>query len=394
MKITSTPWYLPNHNKSQLCEPNIFIMKNNLILLFTLFQLVSSAQEGPRQTFFIPDVEGYKVLKADLHMHTVFSDGQVWPDFRVNEAWQEGLDVIAITDHIEYRPNKAEINGDHNRSVQIAREAGLKAGILVIAGSEITRKMPPGHFNALFLTDANKLDVPDWMEAFREARRQGAFIFWNHPGWKAQQPDSARWMPEHQMLFDSGYMHGIEVANYNEWYPAVMRWALRHNLTMLGNSDIHGGIYQQYAIQRGEHRPLSLVFATEKSLESVKEALFARRTLVLFDGHLYGTENWLAKLFHAVVKVTPCPAASGEGRITMLLENQSDLNLTLQPTPESIAQGVIYPVSLPARSEVYLSLRLKNEQQKGKSNHPVLMKVEEWHPEPGCSLPITLQFSR
>ena len=47
-----------------------------------------------------------KTLKCDFHIHTVFSDGKVWPDIRVAEAWQEGLDAIAITDHIEYRPNK------------------------------------------------------------------------------------------------------------------------------------------------------------------------------------------------------------------------------------------------------------------------------------------------
>jgi hypothetical protein len=44
----------------------------------------------------IPDVKGYKTLKCDFHQHTVFSDGQVWPGVRVQEAWREGLDVIAI----------------------------------------------------------------------------------------------------------------------------------------------------------------------------------------------------------------------------------------------------------------------------------------------------------
>lgn len=369
-------------------------MKNTLAFLFVLIQATLAAQDGPRQTITIPDVEGYKVLKADLHMHTVFSDGLVWPDFRVNEAWQEGLDVIAITEHIEYRPNKADVNGDHNHAYQIAREAGQRAGIVVIPGSEITRRMPPGHFNALFITDANKLDVPDWKDAFREARRQGAFIFWNHPGWKAQQPDSALWLPEHQMLYDSGCMHGIEVANYNEWYPIVMRWALDRNLTMLGNSDIHGGIYQQYAIHQGQHRPMSLLFATDKSVEAVKEALFAHRTVAMFNGHLYGTEEWLNKLFKAVVKITPCPEASDNGKITMLLENQSDLNLTLCPTSQSIALGVIYPESLPARSMVQISLRVKTDTMKALKNHTVLMSVDEWHPRPEKSQIVPILFCR
>ena len=55
---------------------------------------------------YIPDVEGYKTLKCDFHTHTIFSDGDIKPENRVWEAAIRGLDVIAITDHIEYRPNK------------------------------------------------------------------------------------------------------------------------------------------------------------------------------------------------------------------------------------------------------------------------------------------------
>ena len=32
-----------------------------------------------RDNILIPDVNGFKVLKCDFHMHTVFSDGRVWP---------------------------------------------------------------------------------------------------------------------------------------------------------------------------------------------------------------------------------------------------------------------------------------------------------------------------
>jgi hypothetical protein len=42
-----------------------------------------------RQIIQIPNVDGFQTLKCDLHMHTVFSDGQVWPGVRVQEAWQE-----------------------------------------------------------------------------------------------------------------------------------------------------------------------------------------------------------------------------------------------------------------------------------------------------------------
>ena len=64
-------------------------------------------QADHRKEIVLPQVNGYNVYKADLHSHTVFSDGQVMPELRVREAWKDGLDVIAITDHIEYRKNEA-----------------------------------------------------------------------------------------------------------------------------------------------------------------------------------------------------------------------------------------------------------------------------------------------
>lgn len=368
----------------------------NLFFFFVLIlaSVVSRAQEGSRSSIAIPDVDGYKVLKADLHMHSVFSDGLVWPSFRVDEAWHEGLDVIAITEHIEYRPNKDDVRGDHNRAYAIAREEAEKLGILVIPGSEITRRMPPGHFNALFVNDANKLEVPDWMDAFREARRQGAFIFWNHPGWKAQQPDSACWLPEHQMLFDSGYMDGIEVVNYNEWYPSVLTWALERNLTMLGNSDIHGAIYQQYPIHNGAHRPMTLIFSTEKSLPAVKEALLNRRTVVFFDNMLMGTDDWLSLLFRSAVQVNPWPLSAGESKLTMVLENRSDFPIMLQPTPQSIAMGIIYPVALNARSQALLTLNLNNRIAKMTGNPKVPMRVEGWHVAADKELLVEIEFRK
>jgi hypothetical protein len=90
-----------------------------------------------RTTVSIPDIPGYRTLKCDFHMHTVFSDGLVWPSVRVEEAWCEGLDGIAITDHIERQPHKVEgLTTDHNRSFEVARDAGVDLDPLVIKGAE------------------------------------------------------------------------------------------------------------------------------------------------------------------------------------------------------------------------------------------------------------------
>ncbi|MCX7887677.1 MAG: histidinol-phosphatase, partial [Verrucomicrobiae bacterium] len=144
-----------------------------------------------RSEIKVPDLDGYVTLKCDFHMHTVFSDGLVWPTVRVEEAWREGLDAIALTEHIEHlaRSNDVRSATNRNRSVEIARPAGAELDIIVIPGSEITRKMPPGHINVIFVTNANALVTEDWREAVRAARQQGAVIFWNHPGWTNQLGD-------------------------------------------------------------------------------------------------------------------------------------------------------------------------------------------------------------
>jgi hypothetical protein len=53
------------------------------------------------------------------------------------------LDAIAISDHIEYRPHSQDIKSDHNRSYEIAKPLADQLGLILIRGTEITRKMPP-----------------------------------------------------------------------------------------------------------------------------------------------------------------------------------------------------------------------------------------------------------
>lgn len=68
------------------------------ISMFILFNGLN-AQPQFRNKINMPDVLGFKTLKCDFHSHTIFSDGDVWPSYRVEEAWRDGLDAIAITDH-------------------------------------------------------------------------------------------------------------------------------------------------------------------------------------------------------------------------------------------------------------------------------------------------------
>src|SRR5512133_2919346 len=81
----------------------------------------ASGENRQRQELFFPDLPGLVTLRCDLHMHTVFSDGDVWPTVRVQEAWRDGLDAIALTDHIEYQRYKQDIPVNYGRSAEAAR---------------------------------------------------------------------------------------------------------------------------------------------------------------------------------------------------------------------------------------------------------------------------------
>lgn len=292
------------------------------VLIFLL--AVSSVHSQERYVPDIPDIQGYQTLICDFHLHTVFSDGLVWPTVRVDEAWVQGLDAIAITDHLEYLPHKEDIHTNYNRSWQIAKSYAKGKDLIVIAGTEITKEMPPGHFNALFIKDAAPILNEDFKKSIREAANQGAFIMWNHPGWKAQQPDTMKWWDEHTYLYEKGWLHGIEVVNYDEFYPGAVDWALDKGLSIMGSSDYHGAFtITDFSVET--HRSLTLVFATERSEAGIRDALFNQRTCAFIDKRIIGEEGLLKALFMASVKVQRVKADARE----YTLKNNSDLQFDL-----------------------------------------------------------------
>ena len=61
----------------------------------------ASKGDGGGRAIEFPDTGEYRTLVVDLHTHSVFSDGHVWPSIRVGEAIRDGLDAIAVTEHLE-----------------------------------------------------------------------------------------------------------------------------------------------------------------------------------------------------------------------------------------------------------------------------------------------------
>jgi histidinol phosphatase-like PHP family hydrolase len=311
-----------------------------------------------RTEILIPDIPGYITLKCDFHIHTVFSDGNVWPTVRVSEAWEDGLDAIAITDHIENNPKK--MPGMKHSEFETALPDASAADIILIRAGEISRRMPPGHFNALFIKDVNALDIPDYMDALDEAVRQGGFIIWNHPGWRSQQPDSTQWMPEHESIYKRGWMHGIEVFNEKEWYPEAIEWAMEKNLAIIGNSDIHNVYEYYYNTELYPVRPLTLVFARERSEESLKEAMFAKRTATLFFNKLVGRKDIVDNLISKSIIVSE-PHLYKDGFIWFKLKNVTDIEFTMVKTGKDNSE-LPARIILPRNGTIILKAKQNKDQ--------------------------------
>ena len=287
--------------------------------------------EAFRKEIILPQVNGYNVYKADLHTHTIHSDADATVAFRVNEAWYDGLDILAVTDHIEYRSRErilvnylkkylseehkkavnwridqqpmteGEIMVDLNFSCKEANRYAEKYGLLIIPGTEITRDGETvGHFNALFTTDNNLIYHPDPVQAVRNAKAQNALVMHNHPGWTRKNID---YTPAEAAMYSEGLIDGVEVMNTDEFYPGVIDRAHEKGLFISANTDIHSSTAYDYRYN-GFDRLMTLILAKEKTLGAIREALETRCTIAYGYNTLCGEEQLLKDFFAAGMKTS------------------------------------------------------------------------------------------
>ena len=355
--------------------------------------------EPCRKEIILPVVNGYNVYKADLHTHTIFSDGYVHPLFRVQEAWYDGLDIMAVTEHIEYRPHEktfvdylekyrskkydgavntsigskgTDKNGimvDLNYCVRESRKAAEQYGLTIVPGSEITRNgTKVGHFNALFTTDINLIYDPDPVQAIRNAKAQGALVMHNHPGWRKESLDFTE---AEKVAYEAGLVDGVEVMNGPEFYPGIIDRVHDRGLFIAANSDIHRTTATDYRLA-GSMRTMTFILAKDKSLESVRDALEARRTLAFGYNTICGDEQLLKDFFAAGMR-TEVVKTDSKGVSTVMLTNTTSL-------PYLIKIGKSNPVCLDPFSTISMkssegSRTLKFEVLNmfcSKDSHPIM----------------------
>ena len=351
-------------------------MKNLILILFALIATIGASaqellyyqdatnkdmlrhtwrQQSQRSELVLPTVNGYNVYKADLHTHTIYSDGNVTPSYRVKEAWMDGLDIMAVTEHIEYRPWEGKmlsflkgyvpagteavnsniirqdadsrgILSDLNISNRESKELAAEYGITIIPGAEITRKPETiGHYNALFVEDVNTIYDADPAQSMRNARKQGAIIMHNHPGWRRKSLEMTEF---ENVIYAEGLIDGVEVMNGAEFYPSVVSRVSDKKLFISANTDIHGTTAMEYN-GIGHHRNMTFILANDCSLESVKEALKARRTLAYSLGTIAGEEQLVKDFFLASMKFQVVYTDS-KGTRTIRMTNNTSIDYILR----------------------------------------------------------------
>lgn len=295
-----------------------------------------------RNEITLPQVNGCRVIKADLHVHTIYSDGNLTSSARVSEAWRDGLDAIAITDHIEVRLNVDDFEkylGDNvkikdesgdktdmNYSVEAARSTAKSLGITLIPGIEITRNpREVGHFNALFTKDNNLIPDKDPLQAIRNAKKQDAVIQINHPGWARHDNEFTSVAEE---AIKEGLISGVEVFNSYEFYPDAIGKAVENGFYVSCGSDLHITSQERYG-HYGMLRDMTLILARDESLESIREALENQRTLAYAYGDIAGSEELLCDFFKAAVSCKVIGTDS-KGRKIVQLTNNSSLPYVLR----------------------------------------------------------------
>ncbi|HEY0941328.1 MAG TPA: hypothetical protein VGE08_14610 [Steroidobacter sp.] len=350
--------------------------------------LPAAAAEPIALQSFPPTARGFQVLAVDLHVHTIFSDAYVWPNLRVEEALNEGLAAIAITDHAETtlatqlitQPDTGLL--DKNQAFVLAdrqvRDGGLP--LTVIPGAELTRGI--GHMNCVFIQDANQMrsashpdarssqDVYEHFHtvgpkteaeveaALRRAEQQGGICFQNHPYWPGFPSYVAHPEPVHQRFFDQGLLRGIEVANGDKMFPQAIDLALKNSLAMLGNSDTHRQIKWELAANALPHRTVTLFLAKNRQAESLKEALANGRTVALYRQTLIGREADVADILGSALTMTPVqdttrdPVRRVPRSVIVKIENKAPVEVNLELVDESIVVNQTKFLRVPAGGSV------------------------------------------
>ena len=222
---------------------------------------------------------GLRVLEADFHAHTRFSDGVLSPIDLVVQARRRGLDVLGVTEHNMVFPGKI--------ARWFSRAIG---GPTIVVGEEVTTKAFHVHAIGVETKIAPRQSLSKILDDIHAA---GGVAVAAHPV-KSFWP---YFLPVRDKLDGAEVMHPIAYGGRGDpaWRWEQMRafytdaLASGHRLTAVGSSDYH--FFSPLGITR------TLVFAERDDAGAVLDALRHGRTVVYdLEGRAYGDPDLVAAL--------------------------------------------------------------------------------------------------
>lgn len=314
-KAIISPYYNYNYDPHSAFKPEIVFADgdgNEIVIPFTFpsedrYILTLFEIDGERETEFLTyclyavedDLYAFRPYKADLHMHTTFSDGFEPPALVVASARENGMDICAVTDHNNFQGSI------------VAREEAKKMelNLTVLLGEEYSLAYSPMHIVSLgtdepvdryylscnMLEDDNVKEIinnaPE-MNCSREAyactqvllkkvKEMGGITILAHPFWKPINADGTR-MDTPEGLFaalaSNRRFAGIEIVSGSpegECDVSGMQAALAHGILnryegipVTGITDSH-----HYSTDPICGKHFTIIFAKSRESDDVLEAL-------------------------------------------------------------------------------------------------------------------------
>jgi predicted metal-dependent phosphoesterase TrpH len=232
--------------------------------------VIGGAAFDPKPARPVVHRAGYRVLEADFHMHTTYSDGTLSPFSLVRQGERRGLDVIGVTEHNTVIASK------------IARfYSNAVGGPIVVTGEEITTG--GYHLIAIGIESTVSPNQPI-TGVVKDIHAQGGLAIGAHPV-RRFQPGLA---PVRNELDAMEVMHPLafserDRSNAWRWRDMVEYWEQTSpRPAAIGSSDYH------FASVLGLCR--TLVFVKEPAdAKAVIEAIRAKRTVIVDrDDNLLG----------------------------------------------------------------------------------------------------------
>lgn len=287
-------------NGEEIIIPFRFPTEDRYIV--TLFEV-----DEDRETLFMTysfyavedDLYSLQPYKADLHIHTTFSDGFEPPELVMTSVREKGMDICAVTDHNNFQGSvearKAAINMGLNLTVLLGEEYSLAYSPMHIVSLGTAEPVDRYYLSAKLIDDERVKKIINETSEIKcdkkayactqilldEVQKNGGLTILAHPFWKPINLNGGR-MDTPESLFvalaSNRKFSGIELVsgspegecNISSMQAALAQDMLLHyeGITLTGITDSH-----YYSTDPICANHFTIIFARSKKTEHVLAAL-------------------------------------------------------------------------------------------------------------------------